>query len=266
MPPKYPGAIDDEYSLLTAVDNAQSILSADIAIDSTSIYIADASNFPQEGFATIHNKQFTIWEKFYYSNKNGNSFIDLIRTDPKGWTACNECQYVSLLMTEEYHNWTRDVIIELEKRVDSLDSTSSAVVVIDDGTGLAKFQDGLRADKWVSVDRQTLTFSRNRRKIQSRYLEFANIPSSIHSLSLMRNSTITAISVMSENPRDAWFRIRKNGSPTNIHSIQLSGVNSRIRDNITIDLTKGDYLQVYLEVISGDVDFPVMVIEYAHLF
>ncbi len=266
MPPKYPAAIDDQFSLLTAVDNAQSILSADIAIDSTAIYIADASNFPEEGFATIHNKQFTIWEKFYYSNKSGNSFIDLIRNDPKGWTACNECQYVSLLQTEEYHNWLRDVIIELEKKVDNIDSTSSTIIVIDDDTGLAKLQDDIRSSKWVSVDRQTLTFSRNRANLQSRYLQFANIPSSLHSLALIRNCTITAISVMTGNPCDAWFRIRKNGSPVNIHSIQLSGVNSRIRDNITIDLNKGDYLQVYMEVTSGNVDHPVVTIEYAHLF
>ena len=264
MPTRFPGGIDDQYSLLTAIDNVQTVLTADVAIDATTIYVTDASDFPEKGIVTIHDKKFSMWEKIYYEGKSGNSFIDLTRPDAQAWSPC-DCLYATLLITEDYHNYLRDAIIELEKVVWTLDATS-AVIVIDAPTGLAKFQDDIRSNKWVSVDRQSMVFSRQRSNLDTQYLQFAAIPTSIHSQRILRNSTITAISIQTNNPCNAWFRIRKNGVAIDIHSIQLSAVDSRIRDNITVDLVKGDYLQVYMEVTSGRVDYPVMLIEYANLF
>lgn len=264
MPTRFPGGIDDQYSLLTAVDNTQTVLTADVAIDATTIYVTDASDFPEKGIATIHDKKFSMWEKFYYDGKSGNSFINLTRPDAQAWSPC-DCLYVTALITEDYHNYLRDAIIELEKVVWAFDSTSS-IIIIDPPTGLAKFQDNIRSNKWVSVDRQSLIFNRNRKNLLTQYLQFGSIPSSLHSQKILRNSTITAISVQTQNVCNAWFRIRKNGVAADLHSIQLSGVDSRIRDNITVDLVKGDYLQVYMEVTSGNVDYPVVLIEYANLF
>jgi len=264
MSTKFPSEVDDQYSLLTAVDNCQTIPSADIAIDATTIYVTSTSDFPDEGVATIHDKKFSKWEKFYYISKIGNSFSGLLRPNAQAWSS-SDCIYVTALNSEDYHNTLRDAIIELEKVVINMDSTSS-VIVIDHTTGLAKFQDNLRSNKWLSVDRQSLTFSRNRSNLLSQYLQFDSIPSSIHSQRILRNSTITAVSVQTQSSCNAWFRIRKNGSSTDIHSIQLSGVSNRIRDNITVDLNKGDYLQVFMEVSSGNVDYPIVLIEYANLF
>jgi len=264
MSTKFPGSIDDQYSLLTASDNASTNLSASIATDSTTIYVVDTSEFPDKGVATIHNRSFSVYEKFYYDSKTNNSFSVLSRPVPLAHSVCDEV-YVSALVTEDYHNYLRDALIAVESYVLTGDSTSVVTINVDSSTGITNFIDKSRGNKHLSTSRDSIDFSRNRQNLNSQYLRYNGMVGSV-GRGFIRNATITGISVNCENNVDAWFRIRKNNIGTDIHSIQLSSVKSRQRDAITIDINKGDYLQVYMDVVSGNVNYPVVYIEYAWRF
>jgi hypothetical protein len=49
----------------------------------------------------------------------------------------------------------------------------------------------------------------------------------------------------------------------NITSISLAAEAGKSNDDLDIDLTENDFLQCYLEGITGDVDFPTLLLELA---
>ncbi|RLB71280.1 MAG: hypothetical protein DRH04_02045 [Deltaproteobacteria bacterium] len=119
--------------------------------------------------------------------------------------------------------------------------------------------------KWLSVQRVNFLFGRGRSNQYSQYLRCVNgAPSSVTGYRVPRDATITAISVQTQNNANANFRIRKNGSHTNLGTLSLSGVSGAHATNLNIDIDAGDYIQIYMQVTSGNVDYPELFIELAY--
>jgi len=119
--------------------------------------------------------------------------------------------------------------------------------------------------KWVSVFRETFPFSHDHRNI---YVDMwlrvqGGIPSNITGHSITRDSVITTVSARAENPFSAVFRFRKNGDPTNIVSLTVNNAVSGYQNSLNINLNAGDFIQCYMEVTSGNVDYPIAEIEIA---
>jgi hypothetical protein len=118
----------------------------------------------------------------------------------------------------------------------------------------------------LSVARENLTFGVDHKNVSGkRWLKTTgNVVSSITGYKIPRDATITAITIETQNiVIDGRFNIRTNGSNTNIHTTQLSSEIEKIEDNLNYNINKGDYVQVFLWVVSGDVDYPVVTIEMA---
>lgn len=259
---KFPGGIDTYDTLFKAKDNVTTALAGNVDVSSTEIIVVDATSFPEAGVVTIHNRNFSDFEKIYYTSRTHNTFLNLTRPFARGWHAGCEVS-VSMLNTEDYHNANTEAIIAIEKYLG--DSTASVTIHIDETTGMTYVLDPTRA-KNLSTSRSMYTFQRGRKNLDSQYLRFGELSSKVHGPRLLRHATLTGVTIQSENNVDAWFRIRKNGLPTNLLNVQLNGVQSREHDNITVDLYKGDYIQLYMDVTSGNVDSPIVQLEYAWRF
>lgn len=130
--------------------------------------------------------------------------------------------------------------------------------------GVLYYYDVLRG-KWVGVFRETYSFTHNRDNIPVNiWLRIREkIPSNIIGYNIQRDSVITTVSARGRNPLNATFRFRRNGDPTNIVSLTLTNETSKIQNSLNINLDAGDYIQCYMEVNSGDVDYPIADIELA---
>lgn len=119
--------------------------------------------------------------------------------------------------------------------------------------------------KWVSVFRETLSFTHDHRNIPvDMWLRIqGGIPSNITGYSVTRDSIITTVSARAENPFSAVFRFRKNGDPTNIVSLTVVSTESGYQNSLNINLDAGDYIQCFMEVTSGNVDYPIADVEIA---
>jgi hypothetical protein len=266
MSTRFPYAIDDQYSLYTAKDNVYTFLTTGIsdATTPTSIDVVSTADFPEQGIITVHNKNFSIYEKFYYTGKTVTSFIGITRTKFISFTPCDCNIYVSILNTEDYHNSVRDAVIEVEKLIHG-DSTSGLLILTDvDGT--TKYVDPTRG-KWLSTSRQNYIYSRGSDNLLSQYLRFGDsIATSVSGPRSIRNLTVVGISIQCENNVNANFNIRKNNSIINLYSLALVGVNGDQKNNLNLDMNLGDTLQIYMQVNAGRVNKPIVVIEFAWRF
>ncbi len=130
--------------------------------------------------------------------------------------------------------------------------------------GVMLFYDNSRT-RYLSASRESLHFGVDHKNIlNDRYLMLiSGIVSNVSGYKLYRNATITSLSVQTQNISNCIFRIRRNSNLTDIITISLNSEISKVIDNINIDLNKDDYLQCYMNVISGNVDYPVLSIEFA---
>jgi hypothetical protein len=131
--------------------------------------------------------------------------------------------------------------------------------------GILMFEDSTR-NKVLSVTRENLSFGIDHRNISGkRWLKTSgNVVSSLVGYKIPRDATITSITIETQNiVTDARFNIRKNNSISNIHTTNLLLESEIIEDNLNYNINKGDYLQLYLWVVSGNVDYPVVTVELA---
>ena len=143
--------------------------------------------------------------------------------------------------------------------------SSSGIVFTQNSDGIILFEDTSRS-KTLSITRENLAFGINHKNITGkRWLRLTSkINSNVHGYKVLRNSTITAISIQTQNTViNSRFNIRINGSPINLHTINLVATSNIIEDNLNYDINKGDYIQVFLSVLTGNVDYPIVLIEYA---
>lgn len=132
--------------------------------------------------------------------------------------------------------------------------------------GIILFGDTTRGGKVLSVTRENISFGVNHRNISGkRWLKTTgSVVSTSTGYKIPRDAVITSITIETENiVTDARFNIRRNSLTSNIHTSTLQIASEIIEDNLNYNINKGDYLQLFLWVVSGNVDFPVISIELA---
>lgn len=118
---------------------------------------------------------------------------------------------------------------------------------------------------WLTSSSSTVTFGLNHRNISSnRYMKMTSgVYSNISGYRVSKNSVITSISIQSLNIADCIFRIRKNNNPTNIVSLSLTSQNGNSINSLNININKNEFIQCYMEVNSGNIDFPELTLNYS---
>lgn len=124
-------------------------------------------------------------------------------------------------------------------------STSNLVV---DG-GVLWVYDEVR-DKWLSSYRLTATAGRKGRAKNSYLHLIDNHPSNLTGYRMTRDGTITAIAAQTRAVETWTLQIRKNGDPTNIASLSLSGVAGAHDHTVNIDVDEGDQIQFYADTTA----------------
>jgi len=134
-----------------------------------------------------------------------------------------------------------------------------------DSNGILLFYDNSRT-RWISVTRQFVSFGlKNRNISDSRWMQVTGDAYSLNTgYRLPRNAILTSLTVQTQNNvSNCAFRLRRNGVASNIASLTLVGQDANTLDNLNVDLDAGDWLQVYLEITSGNVDHPELLLELA---
>ena len=141
--------------------------------------------------------------------------------------------------------------------------TIITVPIKQDANGLL-FQYDAGRSKWVSAARNIATFSRNHRNLSNdQWLRYADIASVQQGYMVRRNAVITSVACRCTIAADCSFVIRRNDNPADLTSIGLSSEVSKVVDGLDIEVNAGDWLQVLLQVSSGNVDYPIVTIETA---
>jgi len=118
--------------------------------------------------------------------------------------------------------------------------------------------------KWLSVNRETMNFGINAKNIKGkRYMaSTGKFYSNLSGSNLLRNATITSISVQTANIGTFDIHLHKNKVNDSIYSISLNNNDSKIVDNINFDLFQGDFLQVSIDNNNTTINYPEILIEY----
>jgi hypothetical protein len=121
-------------------------------------------------------------------------------------------------------------------------------------------------DKLLSIDRETFTFGIDHMNVVGkRWLKLiGSVKSNISGYKMQRNATITSMTVQSKNTViEARINIRVNNLSSNVYTAALSSQNELINNDLNIDINKGDYLQAFMSVLVGNIDYPVVTVEVA---
>jgi len=140
----------------------------------------------------------------------------------------------------------------------------TSLVINDEGINV--FIDPTRNNKELSISRDNILFGINHKDITGkRWMKLSSGVVSISSgYKVPRNATITAMTIQTQNNVDeARFNIRTNNQIENLHTANLTSSKDLIEDNLNIDIYKGDYIQLFLSVLVGKVDYPVVNVEIA---
>lgn len=118
--------------------------------------------------------------------------------------------------------------------------------------------------KWLSVGRQFLNFGLDNKNIgANRWLSVVGKSySNTTGYRLIRNATITAVSIQTQHNTNCMFSIKKNFNAPSILDIILNNETGKEMDNLNFDLDKGDILQVLIES-GSNLNYPELLIEFA---
>lgn len=131
--------------------------------------------------------------------------------------------------------------------------------------GLLMFYDNSRL-RWISTSRELVSFGIGYKDLHTaRWMQvIGGVNTNISGYKLVRDGLITSLTVQTQTLTTCDFVIRKNGNPSNIHTLSLINELSKVNDNMNIDLNENDWLQVLLVVPDGyRVNYPVLNLEIA---
>lgn len=131
--------------------------------------------------------------------------------------------------------------------------------------GILLFYDNSRS-RFLSIVRESYTFGLDQKNIShTRWLNVVSkIRSNLTGYKIPRNALITTVSVQCESVADnCRFFIQRNDVPTNLANIPLTSQSGDVIENVNVELTGHDFLQVKLSVLSGTVDYPLLTVEVA---
>lgn len=128
--------------------------------------------------------------------------------------------------------------------------------------GLLYAYDNVRG-KWLSVERMTFAWGRKGNS-KDQYLDHwsGNTPSNLSGERVWRNATIVAMSGQLNVSGTCNFRIRRNGTVTNIATLAVAAALGAHDTTTDVDLTAGDRLHSYIDTVAN-VDSPELIIEVA---
>jgi len=123
----------------------------------------------------------------------------------------------------------------------------------------------MNRSKWLSVNRETLSFGINAKNITgNRYMSTGKLYSNLSGQKLLRDITITGISVQTGNFQCTFnVHIHKNGNTNSIYSVNLFNEASKVVDNINFDAYKDDFIQMSIENSDIGVSYPEISVEYS---
>jgi len=152
----------------------------------------------------------------------------------------------------------RDTII-----AKATDSTSS-MQFTQDTDGVLKFYDISRS-KWLSTSRQVIEYGIDHVNISSNrwMITSGGVKSNNSGYRLPRNATITSVTAQTTNSSTCTFLIKRNDVATTLYPFSLNAQQGKAQDNLDIELNEDDYLQVQISSITGNVDYPIILIEIA---
>ncbi len=137
------------------------------------------------------------------------------------------------------------------------------VPIKQDANGLL-FQYDAGRSKWLSATRELITYSRNHVNLRhDQWLRVSGIPSNNNGHMVRRNAVITSLAARCGNVADCALQVRRNSNPAILSTLTLSSEQSKVDDGLDIALTAGDWLQVFLQVSSGGVNYPILTLEIA---
>lgn len=118
--------------------------------------------------------------------------------------------------------------------------------------------------KWLSIEKQNFVFGRSG-LTNKQYLSYytGNLTSNRSGLRMLRNACITGLSAQFNNLNTGTFYIRKNNNNSTITSLDVLNDYGNGKDDINIDVNKGDFLQCYFESVFSTVHDPMIIIEIA---
>lgn len=104
--------------------------------------------------------------------------------------------------------------------------------------------------KWLSSFRSTFS-SGERGRAKNKYLRTLDgQTTNLAGYRLPRKATITALVAQTKDVETWTLRVRKNGGPTDIASLVMTGVSGNHSGSLNIDLDEGDRLQFYAETTA----------------
>lgn len=123
----------------------------------------------------------------------------------------------------------------------------------------------MNRSKWLSVNRETLSFGINAKNITGkRYMSTGKLYSNLSGQKLLRDITITGISVQTGNVQCTFnVHLHKNSNTNSIYSVSLFNEASKVVDNINFDASKDDFIQMSIENNNIGVSYPEVMIEYS---
>ncbi|MGJ8737723.1 hypothetical protein [Zobellia laminariae] len=136
---------------------------------------------------------------------------------------------------------------------------SGQIFMGDDGILYA--YDGSRT-KWLSVDRTMVGWGVNNPVTTLAYMrQFNGAESNKNGWRMLRDGTITGITVQTENANTWTLEIRKNDGLIPIAVLAIAATEGGQDDTMNIDFNQGDFLQAYCNGIA--VEYPETLIEIA---
>ncbi|MBT2161890.1 hypothetical protein [Zobellia barbeyronii] len=127
--------------------------------------------------------------------------------------------------------------------------------------GILYAYDGSRT-KWLSVDRTMVGWGVNNPATTLAYMrQFNGAESDKNGWRMLRDGTITGITVQTENANTWTLEIRKNDGLIPIAVLAIAATEGGQDDTINIDFNQGDFLQAYCNGTA--VEYPETLIEIA---
>lgn len=129
--------------------------------------------------------------------------------------------------------------------------------------GILCVYDGTRS-KWLSTQRVFLIFGR-KGNTSNQYLDFAagSLTSNNSGYRIPRDATIVSISGQLDASGTVNFRLRSNDNASNVATLAISGALGAQDNTIDVNISAGDFLQMYSDNATA-VEDPVVIVEVAY--
>jgi len=145
-----------------------------------------------------------------------------------------------------------------------IDTITQNQILKQDVNGLLQFYDASRS-RWLSVSRQTIGFGLDHKNISDNrwFNMIGTVGSNTSGYRVPRDCIITCITVQTQNNSNCDIIVRKNDDTSEITSITLSAESGKTSDDLDVELDANDYIQLFLQITSGNIDYPEVIIELA---